>query len=211
MMHKFANCALAFCFLLAPASFCLAQEQRAQDEVAQISNALRNRDFTKALELSKSALARRPRDYRLWTLRGMATAGTANLPLALLAYQHALKLAPTYLPALEGAAQSEFQMGHGAARPLLLKVLAQRPDDRTSHAMLGALDYQEKNCSGAMTHFQLAGDVIASRPEVLTEYGTCLTHLKRDQDAVPVFAQALAVDPSKRDARYNLALSEWNI
>src|SRR5487761_2639509 len=117
MMHKLANSALAFCFLLATATFCLAQEQRAQDDVAQISDALRNRDFTKALELSKFALATRSGDYRLWTLRGMATAGTANLPLALLAYQHALKLAPTYLPALEGAAQTEFQMGHDAARP----------------------------------------------------------------------------------------------
>ena len=211
MMCKNSCRVLLFCLLLAGVPLCLAQTDPVTSDVVSISDALRARNFTLAINLSKAALARRPGDYRVWTLRGMATAGTGNLPLALLAYQHALKLAPTYLPALEGAAQSEFQMGHGAARPLLLKVLAQRPDDRTSHAMLGALDYQEKNCSGAVTHFQLAGDVIASRPEVLTEYGTCLTHLKRDQDAVPVFAQALAVDPSKRDARYNLALSEWNI
>jgi tetratricopeptide (TPR) repeat protein len=210
MMHKFANCALAFCFLLAPASFCLAQEQRAQDEVAQISNALRNRDFTKALELSKSALARRPRDYRLWTLRGMATAGTANLPLALSAYQHALKLAPTYLPALEGAAQSEFQMGHDAARPLILKVLALRPDDPTSHAMLGILDYRNKNCPDAVAHFEKAAPFIASQPDALIQYGSCLAILKNDQQAVTVFAQAFALDPARRDARYNLALAQWN-
>lgn len=210
-MYKNLGRVLSFCLLLAGVPLCLAQTDPVASDVGSISDALRAGNFTLAINLSKAALARRPGDYRVWTLRGMATAGMGNLPLALSAYQRALKLAPTYLPALEGAAQSEFQMAHGAARPLLLKVLAQRPDDPTSHAMLGALDYREKNCSGAVTHFQSAAEVIASQPEVLTEYGTCLTLLKRDQDAVPVFAQALAIDPSKRDARYNLALSEWSI
>ncbi len=139
----------------------------------------------------------------------MATAGTGDLPLALVAYQKALKLAPNYLPALEGSAQSEFQLGHDAAGPLLLKVLDQRPDDPTSHAMLGVLAYRKRNCSDAVSHFQKAVGVIASQPEALTEYGSCLTLLKQDQEAVTIFAQALSVDPSKRDARYNLALSQW--
>ncbi len=211
MMCKNWGRVLPFCFLLACVPLCLAQTDPVASDVGNISDALRARNFTLAINLSKAALARRPGDYRVWTLRGMATAGMGNLPKALSAYQRALKLAPTYLPALEGAAQSEFQMTHSAARQLLLKVLAQRPDDPTSHAMLGALDYRGKNCSGAVTHFQLAAEIIASQPEVLTEYGTCLTFLKHDQDAIPVFAQALAIDPSKRDARYNLALSEWNI
>jgi tetratricopeptide (TPR) repeat protein len=133
-----------------------------------------------------------------------------NVPQALTAYQHALKLAPTYLPALEGAAQTEFQLGHEAARPLLQKILAQRPDDATSHAMLGVLEYRKKNCADAADHFEKAAAVIASQPEALTEYGTCLSALKRDQDAVAAFASALALDPAKREARYNLALAQWD-
>ena len=181
-----------------------------QDEVGRISDLLRRYDFTRALALSEAALERRPGDYRIWTLRGMATAGTGNLPQALSAYQHALKLAPTYLPALEGAAQSEFQMGHDAARPLLLRVLAQRPEDPTSHAMLGALDYRAKNCSDAVTHFQKAAGTVAAQPEALTEFGSCLTILKQDEEAVTVFKQAFALDSTKREARYNLALAQWN-
>src|ERR1035437_6766550 len=210
MMHKNSCCALSFFLLVACVPLCLAQGQPAQDEVGRISAALRSRNFTQALTLSQAALARRPDDYRIWTLRGMATAGTGNLPLALSAYQHALKLAPTYLPALEGAAQSEFQMGHDAARPLLLRVLAQRPEVPTSHAMLGVLEYRNKNCSDAVTHFQKAAGVIASQPEALTEYGSCLAILKHDEVAVTVFAQALALDPTRREARYNLALAQWN-
>jgi tetratricopeptide (TPR) repeat protein len=210
MIRRNSYCPLLFCLVIAMASLCLAQGQPAQNEISQISDALRSRNFTQALTLSQAALAKQPNDYRIWTLRGMATAGTGNLPLALSVYQHALKLAPTYLPALEGAAQSEFQMGHDAARPLLLKVLAQCPEDPTSHAMLGVLDYRSKNCSGAAAHFEKAASAIASQPTALTEYGSCLAVLNHDEEAASVFAQALALDPARREARFNLALAQWN-
>ncbi len=140
----------------------------------------------------------------------MATAGMGDLPQALLAYQHALKLSPAYLPALEGAAQTEFQMGRDGAKPLLLKILAQRPDDPTSHALLGVLEYRKKNCEDAIGHFQKATTIIASQPGALSEYGLCLAALGHSEDAIGVFAQALAQEPAKPEARYNLALAQWN-
>jgi len=181
-----------------------------QDEISTISTALRSRDYAEALRLSKAVLTKQPTDYRVWTLRGMASAGTGDLHMALSAYQQALKLAPGYLPALEGAAQSEFQMGHDAAKPLLMQILAQRPGDPTSSAMLGVLAYRKRNCSEAVTHFQNAGAVISSQPAALTEYGYCLAYLNRNEDAISVFAQALAFDPTKTEARYNLGLAQWN-
>jgi tetratricopeptide (TPR) repeat protein len=210
MMHRIRCRVLSFFLLVTCAHCCPAQGPAAQDEVGGISDALRTRNFTLALTLSQTALVKRPNDYRIWTLRGMATAGTGNLPLAVSAYRHALRLAPDYLPALEGAAQTEFQMGHDAARPLLLKVLAQRPEDPTTHAMLGVLEYRNRNCSEAVIHFQNAAAVIRSQPEALTGFGLCLAALKRNEDAVAVFAQALALDPAKSLARYNLALAQWN-
>lgn len=205
-----SNCILLLWLLLTRVSLTLAQAPPDQGEVGKISDALRGHDFIAALTLSQAALAAHPNDYRLWTLRGMATAGTGNLPLALTAYRHALKLAPAYLPALEGAAQSEFQMNHDEARPLLLKVLAQRPDDPTSHAMLGVLEYRKKNCSEAVVHFEKAARAIGTQPALLTEYGSCLAVLQHDEDAVTIFAEALALDPSKSEARYNLALAQFN-
>ncbi len=201
---------MSFCLVAAGGSFCLGQAQAAKNDISRISDALRSRNFTQALTLSKAALAQWPNDYRIWTLRGMAAAGTGALTPALSAYQHALRISPTYLPALEGAAQSEFQMDQDAAGSLILRVLAQRPDDPTSHAMLGVLDYRKKNCADAVTHFRLATAVIAAQADVLTEFGACLTVQKQDQEAISVFAQALGLDPSSRQARYNLALAQWN-
>jgi tetratricopeptide (TPR) repeat protein len=210
LMPNLFRFVVTLCFLLACEPRCLAQSEPAPTGVQRISDELRSRNFTEALNLSKAALATEPNNYRIWTLRGMATAGTGDLPAALTAYQHALKLAPAFLPALEGAAQSEFEMGHDAAEPFILRVLAQHPDDPTSHAMLGALEYRKKDCSDAVTHFQKAAAVIASQAAALTEYGACLTIVKQDEDAVAVFEEALALDPSKRDARYNLAVAQWN-
>lgn len=192
------------------ASLCLAQHPDAQDVVGRISGALRSRNFEQALALSQGALVRHPRDVRIWTLRGMALAGTGNLPKALSAYRRALDLAPAYLPALEGAAQSEFQMDHDAARQYLLKVLVQHPEDPTSHGMLGALDSRKGNCADAVRHFEKATGVFAQQPIALTQYATCLAALTRYQDAAAVFAQVLALDPAKKEARYNLALAQWN-
>ncbi|MGB7135085.1 MAG: tetratricopeptide repeat protein [Acidobacteriaceae bacterium] len=201
---------LMLCLMLASVRFCLSQNQNSQDEVQRISGALRSGAFKQALTLSQAALAKRSGDVRIWTLEGMAQAGMGNPASASLAYQHALNLVPTYLPALEGAAQSEFQMGHDAARPFLLKVLLQIPEDPTSHAMLGVLDYRRGRCADAVTNFGEGAAAIATQPVALTQYGICLAVLKRDQDAVSIFAQALALDPAKREARYNLALAQWN-
>jgi tetratricopeptide (TPR) repeat protein len=207
-MQRLARLVPFMCVLLACPAFCHSQGEGTGDDVGQIANALRSRDFARALTLSQSGLSKRPGDFRIWTLRGMASAGMGSQMEALSAYESALKLAPNYLPALEGAAQTEFQMGHAAARPLLERVLVQRPDDATSHAMLGVLDYRKKNCAGAVEHFQKAATAIGSQPGALSEYGACLGFLNRDEDAVTVFAQALALDPARREARYNLALAQ---
>jgi tetratricopeptide (TPR) repeat protein len=209
-MQRITRLVPFLCVLFACPAFCQSQGEGAGDDVGQIANALRSRDFARALTLSQSALSKRPGDFRIWTLRGMAAAGVGSRTAALSDYESALKLAPNYLPALEGAAQTEFQMGRDAARPLLERVLIQRPDDATSHAMLGVLDYRKRNCADAIEHFQKAAGVIASQPGALSEYGACLGFLNRDEDAVTVFAQALALDPARREARYNLALAQWD-
>jgi tetratricopeptide (TPR) repeat protein len=180
-----------------------------QDAVAPVISALRNHDFAQALALSRSALAANPQDYRVWTLRGMATAGTHDLPGALSAYQHALQLRPAYLPAVEGAAQTEFQLGRDA-RPLLEKILAQRPEDPVAHMLLGILDFRNHDCSSALDHFSHAAPAMAQQPEALTDDGSCLAAGDRSDEAVSAFASALSLDPGSAAARYNLALAQLN-
>lgn len=186
------------------------RDSKDTNAVGAISGAVRAHDFVRAEELCKQALAAHPEDYRVWTLRGMAAAGLGDSRLALAHYQHALTLAPSYLPALEGTAQTGFQLRDATARPALRKILALRPDDPTSNAMLGVLDVRERNCSEAVQHLQKAGSAIAGQFEPLAGYGMCLSLLGQHEEAVAPFADALALDPTRPAARYNLALAQWN-
>ena len=167
-------------------------------------------DFDNAIASSDVALRAAPNDYRIWTLRGMAYSGLRNPTSALASFEHALNIAPNYLPALEGAAQLKYQQGNERARPLLLRILAQLPSDPTTHAMLAVLDYKKRDCSGAITHFQQAGASISSKPDALADYGRCLATLKHFEEAIPVFEEALALDSTDHSSRYDLALCQLN-
>ena len=77
--------------------------QTATDRVGPIISALRNSEFDKALDLLQPALQGSPKNPQLWVFRGLAYSGKGDHKAALASYQSALKIAPDYLPALEGA------------------------------------------------------------------------------------------------------------
>jgi len=139
----------------------------------------------------------------------MAYAGKGEPSSALDSFQQAIKLDPSYLPALKGAAQIEYQRGNSAAKPLLMRVLAQRPDDPTSHTMLGVLEYTANDCVEAVIHFEHGGDVLAKQPSALAAYGVCQAQLGHYDQAIPVFQQALVAEPSSQRIRFNMALAQW--
>jgi tetratricopeptide (TPR) repeat protein len=200
---------IAMLWLLVTGPACLAQTASEQSGTADIISALRDQNFDLALRLSQGALEKTPHDFRIWTLRGMAYSGERKNSQALDAFEHALKLNSAYLPALEGAAQDEYQLGNKQAKAYLERVLALRPDDPTSHAMLGVVAYREKDCTNAVVHFQKAGDLLSSQPSALAEYGACLAQLGQFEGATAVLKQALASQPGSKEIRYNLALAEW--
>lgn len=181
-----------------------------QSPLAQITDALRNHDFEKALELIYVALQKAPRDYRLWTLRGLAYADANKLALAQSAYDRALKLSPEYLPALEGSAQIEYAQGSGKAKTSLEHLLTLRPGDTTAHAMLAVIEYRAHNCSAAVDHFAQAGPTVETQPETLSEYGICLAKLDRFDEAIVILQKIVSLQPENKGARYNLALAQWD-
>lgn len=201
---------LLLCLIAFPGR-CRAQGAKtAQDVTAPIVAALREHNLSDALKLAQDGVKAFPDDPRLWTLRGMAYAGMGSPRSALADYEHALRLAPDYLPALEGAAGMEYSAGNPRARPLLLRVLKQRPGDVITHAMLAALDYREKRCKDAVPHFQSAAPLVDTHPQLLNEFASCLASLDRFAEVVPVLQRALALDPAHPNTRYNLALAQWN-
>lgn len=192
------------------ALFCpFLQGQAASQPASGIVDAIRLGAYPEAVKLCQAELQQHPRNYQIWTLKGVALARSQQEEQALVAYDEALKLSPDYLPALEGAAEIEYQRGDEHAIAVLQHLIAVRPEDPTAHAMLGVAEYKRKNCAAAVESFQASGGALHTQAAALTEYGICLAKLERYQEAVPLFEEVLALQPEVRQARYNLALSQW--
>jgi len=169
--------------------------QQAGDSVSAITSALRRGEFDKALLLIKPVLQESPKNPQLWTLQGLAQSGNGDRKAALGSYQNALKITPDYLPALEGAAQLEYDAGTPSAIPLLQRVLRLRPNDPTTHAMLAVLAYKKRDCAKAAQHFAQSGSLLDSQPGALQEYGACLMEIRQTDRAIPVFQRILTSHP----------------
>src|SRR6266496_4170148 len=120
--------------------------QTTQDQIAPMAAALRNRQFDRALERLRPALQQSPGNAELWTMQGVAYAGRGQKKEALSSFRSALKISPDSIPALQGAAQIEYERGNAEGIPLLQHLLRLRPRDATTNAMLAVLEYQEGNC-----------------------------------------------------------------
>jgi tetratricopeptide (TPR) repeat protein len=186
----------------------MAFGQTAAEQVTLITTALRYRDFERALRQLQPALQAHPTSAQLWTLQGLAYSGKEDQEQALASFVRALKIAPDFLPALEGAAKVEYDSGNTAAVPLLEHVLRLHPGDPTSHAMLGVLAYQNGDCANAVQHFDRGSSVIDSQPATLQAYGICLVEVKQAEKAVLVFQRILLTKADNAGARRGLAASQ---
>ena len=164
--------------------------------------------ISQALELAKQALNTAPGDVQILTLEALAWKGLGQDQNALTAFQHALRIAPNYLAALEGAAQIEYAAGSDAAIPLLDRLLKLRPDEPTAHAMRAVMAWKQRDCPTAVAHFERSRSVMASQPDALREYGICLVRLNQPEAAAAVFQQIVSTNPEDRPARYSLSSVE---
>ena len=183
----------------------LIAAQSAPEQVGAITSAMRVGQFDKALQLLQTELQHSPKNPQLWTLRGIALSGKGDKREALVAFRHALENSPDYLPALEGAAQIEYENGSKEAVALLQHILQLHPNDLTSHAMLGVLAYRRGDCTAAAPQFEQSGSLIDSQPAALQEYGECLVQLKEPDKAISLFSRVLAQSNGDSGARFRLA------
>ena len=184
--------------------------QTMNDRIGSITSALSSREFDKALQLLQPALQSAPNNPQLWMFQGLAYSGKGDQKSALGSYQKALKFSPEYLPALEGAAQLEYEAEGSDAVPLLEHVLRLRPRDTTSHAMLAVLAYKRGDCPSAAQHFSESEQILDSQPGALQEYGVCLLKLKQTDKAIRIFQGLLASHPDDPRARRGLAAIQLN-
>jgi tetratricopeptide (TPR) repeat protein len=192
--------------LLLPLSVSHACAQDNATAIASIQAALRGHQYDQALAITKSSLQKRPGDFRIWTLQGIALSMKGDNPAALADFRRALTLSPQYPAALKGEAQLLFQTGDKHATPVLEQILKIDPGDETAQEMLAILQAKADDCTSALKHFALSKDAIHAHAASLERYGYCLTRLKRFELAIPIFEQLVALDPDRSYARYDLAL-----
>lgn len=171
--------------------------------------ALKARNYSAALQMASTLVQAHPRDPRAWTLQGTALQDLGRTDKSLGAFQRALEIQPDFLPALEGAAQLEYSTSDPNGTALLERLVHVDPGNQTAHAMLAALAFKRKDFATAATHFERSPEAIASNQSALVEFGLCLIHLRRFQDAVPVFQRLLAARPDDWHSRYNLGLAQF--
>jgi len=177
--------------------------------IAQIKNLLRNGNAAEADRRCDQALRSFPRNPALWTLKGLASDSLHKAGQALKAYYTALETDGDYLPALEGAAQVEFRKHSQKAVPLLERAEKVRPTDSTIQTMLGTLAYLRHDCRKAVVYFERIPAVPQWSVETLQQYGTCLGRLEDWKRATTVLSSALEREPTNDEARYNLAVAEF--
>ena len=199
--------AFAACLLDSLRASLLAQT--AAVSATDVVSALRAGSNAEALRLSAELLRTEPRSEKAWALRAVAMERTDQPKEALGAYQHALTLAPDYLPALEGAAQLSYKAQSAQAIPLLHHIVKLQPANTTAHAMLAAIEYKRADYARAADDFAAAGDAVRAQPNALMEYALCLARLNRLTDAIASFQQFLVQRPNDATARYDLAVVQW--
>ncbi len=184
----------------------LAQDSR--DIGHTIVSDLRAGKYTEASDLLKRALKASPGDARLWTLNGLALVRLGKQNDALVSYHRALQRSPEYLPALEGAAQIEFETGKPEADRTLRRILALEPNSPSAHSMLASIAFKRGECDTARDEWTKAQPA-ASEAEALREFGACLVTHKRLGEAIPIFDRLAHLQPGNASARYEYALVQF--
>jgi len=175
---------------------------------AAVVGELRKGNPQGALLLAKEALRSAPRDCSLLALEALAYTGLLQTQPALESFRKALTFCPTYLPALEGAAQIEYAQRSPGAIPLLHRILAVRPEDPTANAMLATTLRTDGRCPDAIGHYERSQALFATRPDLLQGYGSCLAQTGDYNAAIVPYRQLLASHPTD-SIRYDVALLQW--
>lgn len=196
--------ALGSVLLLASAAAQVATP--AATPAAGIIAELRANHAADALRDADLALRDAPGNAQLWILKGVAARQLDQPEVALSAFQAALRLAPTSLPALEGASEISYRIDRPTAHALVARLLAIAPDQPQANGMAGMLDVERADWAAAITHFSKAGPAIAQQKGALAAQVTALDHLGRDPEAEAVLEHMTQLWPDDPTPRYNLGI-----
>jgi tetratricopeptide (TPR) repeat protein len=176
------------------------------DPAVLIVSALRSHHYDEALSAANSALKANPRNFRVWTLKGIALSQMNEVPEAVVAFESALALSPNYPAALRAEARLFYEAEDKLAIPILQKILKADSGDQSAHEMLAVVQARQDLCTEALSQFQLVGKAMESHPNSLQWYGACLMRRNLLADALQVFGRIVELVPEQPYPRYDLAL-----
>lgn len=159
----------------------------------EIYHLLETHRYPQAEQSATVYLKTHPEDCSARAMLGLSLRGQEKLEPAYKTFRAALDRCPGSLAVVEGAAEAAFLLNRTDARDLLSRVLALRPGDETSHAMLGAVDARSGDCAGAVENYGKASSRIHENAPALRQYAGCLLVLDKAAEAVPVLTQLLAL------------------
>jgi tetratricopeptide (TPR) repeat protein len=193
-------CVLAFC--ISP-----ALGQSASAGRRQVAAALSAREYAQALRLLAPLLQASPKDASLWTLRGVALDGQGHTQESLASFHHALTLDSSFLPALEGAAQTAYQHGEPSAMRYVENLLTHLPENAVANAMAGALTYQAHECGRSITYYEKSREQVYRDRRAVDEFADCLLKQQETEQAIAVLSHAVELYPESVQFKYNLAVA----
>jgi tetratricopeptide (TPR) repeat protein len=182
--------------------------QLAGDDANTVAHELQQNNNAQAVVIADRILTTRPSDCQVLTLRGIALSREGQASDAQKSYERALDSCPESLPALEGAAQIAYAQRSPAAAGLLHRILLQRPDDQTSHAMLGSLSFQHGDCAAAIEHFERSLALVQRSVEAQREFGSCLFSQGDHRKAEETFRRMAEQNPTEKNV-LQLAVIQW--
>lgn len=173
-------------------------------DIAAIRDLLKSGRFAEANQACDRDLKTQPSSAALWTLKGFSLRGMGDNSGGLKAFRSALKLSPSYAPALQAAAQLEFEARDVRAQETLAAILRLEPTNSVAHSMLGELAFENRDCATALAHLAK----VEQKPMVRWQQGVCHFSLGRWKDAATNFESLLKLREHS-PTRFNLALSYW--
>jgi tetratricopeptide (TPR) repeat protein len=204
MTQTVVNIAVVACILSLP----VLLAAQGSDDAGTVAAELQQNQNAAAVATADGILANHPSDCRVLTLRGIALSRQHQLPEAEDSFHRALENCPESLPALEGAAQIAYASHSPEASALLQRILLQRPDDQTAHAMLGSLAFQRQDCHAAIAHFERSPALVEKSVEAQRELGSCEFYQGDHRKAVETFRRIAQRDPSEKNLS-QLAVVQW--
>lgn len=182
--------------------------QASAPDSSEVIRQLRAGENEPAIKLANKLLAQHPKDCKVLSLKAVALQNLNRATDSLATFEKAIVACPTYLPALEGAAQLEYAQESPDTLSTLTKVLALVPGDITANAMMAVTLQRDSRCPEALPHFEASQPLFAKRPDLLQGSASCLAQTGDYKDALAQYLDLLNAQPSD-SIRYDVAVLQW--